>query len=244
MQVVDRVLFRMPLDRELQFPAMAVVQAFVRGFNDKMRVSDVSRGVATYDLAWDVSMPEEDFRFFLDAGAKFGNVRTRHLVPDMIVDLTDERLEQYKDSGKHACQVCGIMSGVACMPVPSLRQVMPRLKNKVWGVVGAKAINTDYPLVPLTIEHLLEAEAESYTGVVGYAGVETYLAAAMGIAVVEVLPPGRPRNWLTKWQNKGYRLIDTPDESKWPLQIAYAMASAEAVVDHMQRNLFDGQEVA
>lgn len=244
MQVVDHVLFKMPLDKELQFPALAVAQAFVRGFREKMRVSDVSRGAANYELQWDVAMPEEDFKFFIAAGATFGSVRTEGLVPDMIVDLTDERLEQYKDSGKHACQICGVMSGVACMPVPALRQVKPRLRNKVWGMVGAKTIITDYPLAPLTVSHLLGAQDEIYTGVVGLAGVETYLAAAMGIAVIEILPLGRPRNWLSKWQNKGYRLIDTPDESKWELHIAHAMANAEAVVDHMKGTLYEGQEVA
>lgn len=243
MLLVDRVLFRMPRDRELQFPAMAVVQAFVRGFKEKMRVADVSRGAATYELQWDLEMSANDFSFFVAAGATFGSIRTPNLVPDMVVDLSDERLEQYKDSGKHACQICGIMSGVACMPVPSLRHVKPRLQNKVWGVVGEKSIDTTYPLVPLTIDNLLEAEDGAYTGVVGHAGVGTYLAAAMGIAVIEILPLGRPRNWLTKWQNKGYRLIDTPDESKWALQIAHAMASAEAFVDHLKGTLYQGEEV-
>ncbi len=238
MQITDRVLFKMPKDRELQFPAIAVVQAFVRGFDDKARVTDVSRGAATYDLQWALDMSEHDFQFFIAAGATFGRIPANNIIPDMIVDLSDDRINMYCDSGRHVCQICGIMSGVACMPVPALRQVRPRLQSKVWALVGEKEITTDYRLVPIKLEHLLAADDESYTGVVGMASVETYLAAAMGLAVVELLPVGRPRNWLSKWQNKGYRLIDTPDESEWSEQLAYAMSSAEAVVDHMKGALY------
>ena len=59
--IIDEVLFRMPVDLELQFPAMAVLQSFVNGYDEKMHANNpVKDGSVTFELRYDVEMPDED----------------------------------------------------------------------------------------------------------------------------------------------------------------------------------------
>jgi hypothetical protein len=200
--VVDRVVFRMPLDHECQFPAMAVLQHFVNGYEQRCKLSDVSRGKLRYKLAYDVVMPRCDWEFFLHCGFKMPCIMPEPvpvLEYDMLVDMSDEVIDQFRHSGKHVAQVCIIMAGVgACSPFPDIRQVRPRSSKPVW-------------LRQKEMEALLEVRDNEVTGVVSEANRYTYLAASMGLAVVEIVPKGRPRTWLSKWGNPLYRAIDIDD---------------------------------
>lgn len=238
-KVIDRVVYVMPKDRELQFPAMAIVQTYVNTYDQKIQSNDLSRGSAVYELMYDLVMPEEDWKFFLDAGTTLAKPRTRGLRADLYADMSDEKLLQFLHTGRHAAQACRIISGVEALPYPHVRQVQFRYTDKKWALLGDlrnSLLNVDYPLVPIAPQDLLQVQSDEFTGVVGFAGWGTYLAVSMGLPVVEIVADDRPRNWLSKWANKGYRVVDSKNPDHWPLMVVRAMASAERELDVLWRN--------
>jgi hypothetical protein len=211
MTVEDRVIFRMPVDRELQFPAMASLQSYVNEYPERMKFQDPSSGTVTFDLSYGVVMPPEDWNMFLRAGLELRIPPTldthEPLASDVLIDMSDARIKAYGGARRHAGQVCAVLSGVAAPPFPKVRRVAPRMQNFRWGVFGNLA---GFERVDPYI--LLDIENWEWTGFVGAAGWGTYLAASMGLAVVELVPEGRPREWLSKFTNTGYRVIKSWDE--------------------------------
>ena len=54
---------------------------------------------------------------------------------------------------------------------------------------------------------LMRAVDGEWTGIIGVAGWETYMAVSMGLPVVELVPSDRPRRWMSKWGSKSYYAV-------------------------------------
>lgn len=235
MLVTDRVHFIMPKDRELQFPAMSALSTYVNGYKQRTKMNDPSGGKAKFELEYSVEMAESDWQFFKRAGLVLDQepvaiLETSGPVPgwygygDMVANMSDDRINSFINNGKHSSSVCALMCGVAAAPLLNLRKVKPKTGSPSWASICSGFVET----VPAGHEQpftdwLLETQDERLTGVVGKAGVETYLAASMGLGVVEIQPVGRPRYWLSKWLNSRYRMVESDD----PKLIGQAMLSIE-----------------
>jgi hypothetical protein len=242
MIVTDQVQFRMPKDREYQFPAIAVLQAFINGFTQKMKENDVAGvqcarcgvkrtttekclrcgdintvPIATYKVAYDHDLDPERWQMFLAAGLILTSAPTKLTDIDMLVDMSDERINVFQSSGKHVCQVCGILSGIGCPPLPGITRRVPRIGDWKWATVDPFILDG---LDKLTGEEIIKMEDQKYTGFIGYASWETYLVASMGLPMIEIVPDGRPRSWLSKFVNGGYRVVDSLVETDWAIREA------------------------
>ena len=212
MLVVDRVHFIMPKDGELQFPAMAALHTYVNGYKQRTKQNDPSAGKATFELEYSVDMSEEDWAFFKRAGLKFDKEPGQAVgVVDMVADLSDDRINNFIHQGKHVASVCAMMCGVQSVALLNLRKVKPANNGRWLTLHGSGFTGV-----------ILDLKDDEVVGVIGNAGVETYLAASMGLGVVEIQPEGRPRYWMPKWLNKYYRMVDKPDQA-----LRQAMASVE-----------------
>lgn len=219
--LVDQILFKMPKDRELQFPTMAVLQSYVNEYDLKMMANDVSQGKVAYQLRYDVEMDDYDWQFFQSIGLELKKAKTNIARPDAVMDFTEERINRYANLGKHVSQVCGLMCGVGCPPLPVIKKIAVE-QGQPWLILD------DVSLGYLDgIDHRLDIGLcvdGSYCGAIGWASWKTYYAASMGWPVIELLPVGRPRTWLSKWWNPWYRVID-PTAGDIPWQIKQAIAS-------------------
>lgn len=229
--ITEKLIFRMPVDYEYQFPAMAAMQSMVNSFVSNTQGRDVTGGREKYELFYDVDIPEEDWCFFQKAGLQLSISRSKIKNPTMLIDLSDARIDKFKDRGCHVAQVCEILSGAALkVSIPVLRQAKPKVDGYLWAWVGrlldCEIISRLANAGQYTLEDLLRLQDGELTGVVGYVGRETYLAAAMGLLVVEIVTDERPRNWLSKYVNAGYRVVDV-ELQKRPMAIAAAVKSAE-----------------
>lgn len=250
--VVDRVIFIMPKDHELQFPAMAAMQGFVNGYRRNRAMQDVSGGTASYRLEYNVVIPPEDWEFFLSAGYRISQ-RPIEILPekaDMVVDFSDGKILQFSHTERHVFQVCGMLGGLQGAPVPQLRAIRPSTYH-TWGLVrNAHTEGLQVPgTVDITLEELILLPDGELYGVIGYAGRETALAASTaeydakkrqfvgGLSVIEIVPPGRHMRWLAKWTCPGYRIVDGPREA-WEGQIRAAMALGVSEAGGGQENGF------
>jgi hypothetical protein len=231
MFIIDHVKFLMPKDRELQFPAMALVQQFVNGYNEKMIANDYGQG-NKFQLRYDLDIDLEDWKFFERVQLKLDQPREVFTSEaDLVCDFREDRLMQFRNSGKHAAQAYGVLCGVEVKPVPMIRQVLPP-RTGTWGILPGMLYDAyirDSTLIPVEGEQLVSVRDGVLLGVIGYAGWETYLAASLGLAVVEILPEGRPVTWLSKFFNTGYRPIRTED-GDIDRQIAAAVRSIQETV--------------
>lgn len=214
MEQIDYVHFIVPKDKELQFPAMATLQEFVNTYVVRAKNNDTSRGKQTTVLEYTVDMPEEDWLFFVALGLTLQHLRYSHLArthPDMIVDMSDDKLNAFKGGGKHATSVCNLLAGVQCPAIPKIKAVAPRMAGHRWLVVGQELeylVGQDSTRFFMgTGEDLLRAQDNEWSGVIAHAGRVTYHAAAIGIGVVEILPQNRSVAWLSKWVNTAYRVV-------------------------------------
>ena len=134
--IIDRVLFLTPRDKELQWPAMTVVQSYVNGFKQKMEQAEVTQGRIKFELEYNVSISKEDMAVFEAAGLVLNQQPQALSEVDMLVDMTDRRIAMYKNSSKHACQICGIMAGVGGVsPLPMVKKLARRLQMPRWGIL-------------------------------------------------------------------------------------------------------------
>jgi hypothetical protein len=215
----DYIRFVLPKDRELQFPAMAMVQAFVNNYDERMAANDVSGGRVVHELVYEVQQSIQDWtwwqRVLNPDDFKIQAVRgVFH--PDMVIDMSDERLLKYQHSGKHACQVCGLFAGESCPALPTVKQ----LGVSSGGYIGV--LEQGIITVPgnVFVPDLLQVKPNELSMVIGRASYKTYLACAMGIPVVEIVPSDRNPNWLSKWQNIGYRQVIAGEREQEQLESA------------------------
>lgn len=236
--IIEYTIFKMPANREYQFPAVAIMQAYVNSYQSKCKANDASGGTAKYELMYGVDIDSHDWDLFFDAGLKIDiepmwvdqvldEVDTfRH--PDMVVDLSDKKIDAFRHTGKHVIEICGHLCGNQLLvPFPRLRTAKPKIKDGfVWGAGGQEytdwMVNTQY----VDWDDLINLRDYELTGIICEASPFSYLAAAKGLAVVEIVTDDRPRNWLAKWSNSGYRVVTGPKDT-WERQIRRAVASLE-----------------
>lgn len=246
--MLDRVLFKFPSDKELQFPALAVLQHFVETYEAASTKNDVSGGQDLKKLKYAVSgMTDEDWKFFLAAGVKLKQRPVPQLDGiDRLVDLSDEKILAFHGSGKHAVNVCNILAGTDCkLPFPKLKTVRPLFERQKFGVLEPSLLEADFItqlLIKLSGSVLLYEDDLShiqdgmFMGVVGRASRGTALASAMGLGVIEIVPVDRERDWLSKWSNRLYRAVwDRGDSGR-----AQSMKSIELIcnaVDSIQKEV-------
>lgn len=226
---IDRVLFLMPKNRELLFPCMAVLQTYVNGFATKMQNSDASGGAVEWRLQYDTDLPKIDWDFFQSIGLKVvQDPQDLDGPPSSIIDFNENTINSFAHSGKHVGQVCGFLSGVAASPLPDIRRVMPRtIKPGNWVLVSdPEVLGLDYSFP--ACGDLRQYKDDQLSGVIGLASEYTYHAAAMGVAVIEVIPPDRTRHWMSKFTNRGYRLLQTEDTEQRGVCIREAIRAIEA----------------
>ena len=206
----------MPESREYQFAAFAVVQQYVNGFADKSRNHDVSGGTAVYRLQYELVMPKAALDFFVhDVGVRLVQPPEPRLDSiTMEVDLREEIVDVFIPSGKHLVQACGLRCGVLVPPLPEVRRVRIRQDE------GFRWLESP------TYQDLVCLSDYECTGIVARRGGETYMAAAMGLAVVE-LDDSLYSNWLSKWGNILYRRIQRMDD---PELVKAAKASVETTI--------------
>lgn len=254
MIITEKVEFLMPQDPELQVAAVSVYQTFVNTFQERAKANDVAgvncsrckrqrtapgkcahcgdtnvEPIARYLLSIRNNMPVEIWRRFYSVGLHLNPVGALGAdePAELLADLSDaSMLRGMKHGGKHAVQIGSLRAGIAAPALPTLRQVEPRklANDYVWGALVSPYLN----LPVVSLEGLAIATADQYTGFVGKASMETYVASAMGFPVVELVPVGRPRSWLSKFQNLGYRVV--LDDENAPYAIDTAMRSVEAGV--------------
>lgn len=230
MLIKDRVQFKMPRDRELLFPAVAVMQFFVDTYQDRMVMNDAGQG-HKYNLSYGVDLEKEDWDFFQRIGLVLNQPSEVLNGYDMLADFSEERLAMFKNSGKHVCQAYGVMAGVgAITPIPNIRKIQLKKHDPVWVVLGEQyegKVPIGFKYQALLGEDLYSLKDEEVTGVIGKAGWETYLAASMGLAVIELLPDDRPVTWLSKWSNQYYRVVQGEDKLD---QIKSAIQNLESLL--------------
>jgi hypothetical protein len=221
--IEDTVLFIMPEDKEYQFAAVSILQFYVNVFQDKMKNSYPQPPDLKFKLHYDVQIDPKDWKFWQRAELSLVQDKEPIGYPDAIFDFSNERIDLFKGSGKHVGQVCGLMCGVGCPPLPEIRKVQPKLGGE-WIMLNPGVPHVD----------LLELQDEQVAGVIGEASWETYLACAMNLPTVEILPVGRPRTWLSKYTSAGYRVVDAA-KGDVGLQIDQAVKSLEQLTRYLKQ---------
>jgi hypothetical protein len=228
MTATEDVLFVMPKDRELQFPAMAALQMYVNNYKIKMEANCVTPQVPVYKFRYWADMSDDGWEFFQLLGIDLKQARETIAFPDSVIELTDEKLMSFFNSEKHCAQACSAIAGVETPPYPLVKQVQPAewdgrcvclgsepyesFASMVYACqdAGAFAVFDDWDyLLSLT-------EAARLPIAIGVQSWETYAAAAMGMPVIEILPKGRSVNWLSKFKNPLYRVIEEDHLDRLP----------------------------
>ena len=231
--LTNRVLFQMPKDHELQFPAMAVMQSYVNVFKQKMLSNDASFGTATYALKYDVDIPDDDWDYFIRAGLLLVQDRTPLPYHDIVFDLTEAKVAAMLPSGKHVFQIYGVLTGVGCPSVPVLTHVKPRDDGGRWAVTSPNLKGMVPGSEVTTVESILRDGDGQWSGVVGMAGRDTYLACAIGIPTVEIVPADRPIGYLSKWAFKLYRAVMENGRISVERQVSQAVNNLNVVLAYL-----------
>lgn len=243
-EIVDNVIFNMPRDGELQCAAVAVMQAYVNGYKIKMENNNFSGGRANYTLKYRVLISDDDWAPFARAGLTLDIPPggASKIAPCMYVDFQNANLMAHWDSGKHVAQIYAHMAGVTCGPLPVVRRVKPRLTNRRWVYLLTDKLDWRHLGAiqsAFLADQLIDADDvpslkdDEITGIIGFASKTTYLAAAMGLAVVEFVPRERPRNWLSKFSSSLYRAVDT-DPVDYRRASMMAVANLDKLIEEMK----------
>jgi hypothetical protein len=200
----------MPKDRELQFSAMAALQSYTAQFQQKMALSHKTPDTE-FKLEYAIDIDPADLQMFFDAGVRLSQPPLQSVSnPDIILDFSDDRLLAFKDSGRHASQLCGQLCGVQDLPYPLMPQIKFGLDGAEWGFLGdltrLRMVTTPYSR-SIDGTSILHAKDGELRGVVGFAGWETFLGVAKGLPTVEIVPEGRNKSWLSKWSSRTYRAV-------------------------------------
>lgn len=209
-EVPDSIRIVMPKDREFQWAAMSIIQKWINNYDGRMEKNDASSGRAKYVLRYELDIPTEDMTIFLKAGLHLQHSsRKLEAHPDMVIDLCDDRLNRWKDSGKHVNQVAGYMCGEEAIALPLIRRVHPGLGGK-WGTFD-KWFDGVCGAMLVTADELMASQDGEWEGIVGRANWRMYLASAMMLPTIELCPNTRNKRWLSKFANLGYRALYADD---------------------------------
>lgn len=219
MNIHEDVLFLMPKVREYQFPAMSALQAYVNFFQTKMTNNNYIVGATpVFSLRYWCDMSDEDWQFFQSLGIDLKQDREPIQSPDAVVDLSLQRLLAFDVPGgnKHCAQICSAIAGVEAPPFP---KVLPRKPDPLMTrIFTVHPDFVDFEL--LSREEFMDLPDGVIGALVSYRGWETYMAAAQGLPVVEVLPNGCNSAWLSKWSNPFYRAVEADDTMDELIQAA------------------------
>ena len=215
--MIDYVVFKMPHSREYMFPAMAVVQAYVKNYNERMNL----RSTDNWELRYKIDTTESELAHFTALGVQFtAPAQSEILEPTMLVDMTEEAVDSFRRSGKHIVNVYQALTGVTSAAMPVMRMVKTAANPFKWGVLGEIPCTVSGDVCKLSGDGLATVGDGDLTGVVGVAGWETYLAASKGLAVIELIADDAPRMWLSKWFNRGYRRLEKSTVTPHAIEVA------------------------
>jgi hypothetical protein len=237
--IVDRALIILPEDRELMFACLGVLQKWINNYDARMKSNDVSGGRVVFRLNYKLRTSALNWRLLECLKLRLAHLPVEYTeAPDVVFDFSDARMLAFASTGKHASQIAGMMLGEDAEPYLD-EQGVKRFANfpdikKVQISTFDKWLN-----VPIEEEDFIQScYSEEYTGVIGAASWQTYAAAAMGLAVIEIVPAQRPKNWLTKWASSLYRVVEAGNQEGKQIDsakksiVAYLQQQREAV-DHV-----------
>jgi hypothetical protein len=243
MIATEDILFIMPKDREMQFPAMSALQRYVTDYEIKMQANCVTPTLPEYRMRYQVDISDEHWEFFRRLGIELKQDREEIGFPDSVIDLSDDRLLKFYNSEKHCSQICAAIAGVEAPPFPKVKLV----KCGKWSGtlfcldnlrLKPEFIPEDVVCTSTALEEMLHWQEVDGTSiltpiVIGFQSWQTYAIAAMGLPLVEILPRGRGLNWLSKWKNAVYRMIEEDRLERLPdalysIQEVMAWVSSQA----------------
>lgn len=210
----DSVRFLLPTSREYQFPAMAVVQAFVNGFQRKMVSNWLSHSPPPeFKLRYELGgLSVADWQFWQKQNIKLAIQPEVLATADAEIDLTESRATTLvaTSARKHLFQLYGGMCGIAAQEFPDIRKVA-FFKDGPWCLTGC-IFGMSRLANPISNEQLEHITDGTIFGVIGYAGWQTYLAAAYMLPVIEIVNPMVKRDLFSKWKNPYYRVVTCVDQ--------------------------------
>ena len=232
-EIIDRVLFNMPKDKELQFLAMAIVQQFVNFYKIRKKAFDVDPSVSVsytitetgkvqesemtqqtknnYVLHYWLNMPDEDKKLFDALQVDLIHAPTQFAEPpDAVFEFTDETAKALYNPNRHASQAYAALCGAGkAILLRCLLIVKPRIENPHWLHLDHDDwTDATYPnKTAIFEEQILSAKDYELTGVIGTQGYLTYLAACRSIPVVEIIPQGRSEHFMSKHVLRYYRKV-------------------------------------
>lgn len=232
----DSVRFIMPTEREYQFPAMAIVQEYVNGYDQKMHLNNVMpEAHQKFVLHYDCVMSDADWDFFQRAGIKLVKDKEPLDSLEMEIDMSIDHAMKFFNSQRHVSQVYGQFCGINISAFPQMRTVAQHPDWKVIILAGSYRGTTGIDIEHcITGEQLLDVKDGELTCVVGYAGWETYLAASMGLYVAEIRRPEVPRNWLSKWVSPFYYQLESTRLNLLPKMLDDMRVNHELRRQHME----------
>jgi hypothetical protein len=158
--------------------------------------------------------------------------------PDSVIDLSLPKLLSFRSSVslKHCGQICAAIAGVEAPPFPKIHIRRPDFTMQNVFTLKGDPIAGDFREV--TIEELMDMEDGEIGCFVADQGWETYMVAAQGLPVIEIIEDYRQVQWLSKWSNGYYRAIEleqadallpaTLENIRGVLQWQYAKVQAAA----------------
>lgn len=238
MIVNDFAVFKLPKSREYQFPAITAMQFWVRAYHFTTAINDYPYKYGgepnQYQLAYALDTDEQSYNWWVSRGISVPySVETevytpylyssvpKHVQPTIWFDFTEERINKFIPGTRHMCQLYSALTGVNCADQTKDKKIrtvqtpyivvphdQPNIEEPYTWVAfdGIKASATVHtPSDEEIVEKLMH---HNITGVIGYAGWQTYYFASLGYAVIEIVPVGRKRSLMSKWGNPLYRCIE------------------------------------
>ena len=160
-----------------------------------------------------MEVADECWDLFRRLGIELNQDREQIGFPDSVIELTDEKLLSFYNSEKHASQICAAIAGVEAPPYPKIRQVSCTRPECLW-VAGDLDLRVSE--IQFRWDDLGVGDPVPDGIVVGYQSWQTYAAAAMGLPVVEILEKNRAVNWLSKFKNPLYRVVEADHLERLP----------------------------
>ena len=252
MIATEDVLFIMPRDKEMQFCAMSALQRYVNDYEVKMQANCVTPTLPKFQMRYKVDMPVEDWQLFQRLGIDLKQQPEEIGFPDAVIELSDEKLLSLYNSEKHCSQGCSAIAGVETPPLPKVVAVTGEMKGEwLWKFADVRlSLPVDLMHRPVQLcgdsfEDVLwrVKEGPPWDGIIiGYQSWQTYAAAAMGLPVVEILQKNRSVNWLSKWKNQLYRIVEEDRLDRLPaalysIERVMSWVSSQAQADKAERRL-------
>jgi hypothetical protein len=188
-----------------------------------------------YKFRYWADMSDVDWAFFQRLGIELHQERARIAFPDSAIELDDKRLVSFYNSEKHCSQACAAIAGVETPPYPFVHQIKTQEISLAWILDDLSVEGFVHQYVDNWINCSGDAHFENFLTidpridrgcVIGRQSWKTYAAAAMGMPVIEILPKDRGVNWLSKWKNPLYRVVEEDHLDK----IAGALANLKEIL--------------